>query len=81
MSRFKPGPINKAKIKAKLIAIAVVNKYKENVLKEILLNCEFDEIEATPQTNEIKTSGTTASLKEAINTLPITSKIPLARMS
>ena len=69
--RFVPGSINKAQNRASEIATAVVNKYKEIVLKEILLSWEVEAIEQTPQINETKTNGTTANLKEAINILPI----------
>lgn len=75
-SNPKPGEKNIAIKSPREIARAVVNKYKDSVLraiKEIFLSLSN---EATPVDNEKKTSGTTINLREDINIDPITSKIP-----
>ena len=64
---------------AKLIAIAVVIKYKPIAFPPMRPNFVVSCSEQTPQTRETKTKGTTSIRKLAINTCPIISRIPLTR--
>ena len=76
-----PGLKISAKVRAIEIAIAVVNKYKDNVFKLIVPILEVEEIETTPQTSEKKTRGTMTNLREAINIWPTISNRPSVKNS
>jgi hypothetical protein len=64
-----------------VIAIAVVNKYRDKVLILIVPILEVEEIETTPQTREKNTSGTITNLKEAMKICPTTSNKPSVKKS
>tara|TARA_Y100000994_G_C15333170_1_gene293202 strand:+ start:211 stop:534 length:324 start_codon:yes stop_codon:yes gene_type:complete len=61
-----PGLNIKANVNATDIAIAVVKRYKDKVLRLIVPILEVEEIETTPQTREKKTKGTITNLNEAM---------------
>ena len=69
---FTPGFIMFAIIKAKEIAIKVVNKYKKIDLPPILPNELVSSRFVTPVTIEKKTTGTISIFKAEINKTPIT---------
>ena len=71
-----PGEIISATKIAKLIAMAVVARYKATALPPMRPSLLVSFNEHTPQTRDTNTKGTTSIRKLAINTWPITSNMP-----